>query len=226
MMKLTAEQISYIEQYLHRFQIKYYEVYVEILDHLILKTESILENEVEISFEEAVVLAKEESIGKKGFADIVNAKYKACSTKIRKDSNLAVKNHFTAQNIGWYFSGFLTYFFLISTFEKPHKVHIIMILSLFLLSLIYMIPIWKFRKKDGFIVMKTDNILSFKMHATLLGVNLSNLIIILGKESIDFHHYFIVMIFSILFMLSLIVFILLNKTRKKLEEELKTQIFI
>ena len=50
-MKLTAEQITYIENYIKSFDIKYYEVYMEILDHIILSVEEILEENKEISFE-------------------------------------------------------------------------------------------------------------------------------------------------------------------------------
>ena len=48
-MKLTAEQITYIENYIKSFDIKYYEVYMEILDHMILSVEAILEENKEIT---------------------------------------------------------------------------------------------------------------------------------------------------------------------------------
>uniref|UniRef100_UPI00404AD671 hypothetical protein n=1 Tax=Flavobacterium sp. TaxID=239 RepID=UPI00404AD671 len=224
-MKLTANQIIYIERYLSRFEIKFYEVYMEILDHLILKTESILENDLQISFEEAVVLAKEESYGKKGFADIVNSQYKVFSTQIRKDSKIAMKNHFTIQNIGWYLLAFLTYFFLISSFEKPEKVHLTLILLLMLISFVYLIPLWKYRKKNNFFVMKSDK-LFFDINISRTGFHFSNAIILLGRESIDFHHVFIKMIFTLLFFLSLYSFLIFIQTRKKTITELQTQIFI
>ena len=47
-MKLTKEQITYIENYIKSFDIKYYEVYMEILDHMILSVEAILEENKEI----------------------------------------------------------------------------------------------------------------------------------------------------------------------------------
>lgn len=224
-MKLTAEQIIYIEEYLRHFQIKYYEVYVEILDHLILKTESILEDEPEISFEEAVVLAKEESYGSKGFGDIIQAKNKSFSNQIRNDFNIAMKNHFTLQNIGRYFLVLLTYFFWISSFEKPENIHLIMMILLMLISFVYFIPLWKYRKKNNFFVMKSNQFF-FDINLAMIGFHFSNAIILLGKESIDFHHVFVKMIFTLLFGVSLYSFIIFVQTREKIVHELLTKILI
>ena len=72
-MKLTEEQITYIENYIKSFDIKYYEVYMEILDHMILSVEAILEENKEIVFEDAVLRAKMEK-KKKNMQTIVNPK--------------------------------------------------------------------------------------------------------------------------------------------------------
>ncbi len=71
-MKLTEKQITYIENYIKSFDIKYYEVYMEILDHMILSVEDLLDNNKEVTFEEAVVKAKVEGFGKKGFRGMMN----------------------------------------------------------------------------------------------------------------------------------------------------------
>ena len=42
-MKLNDEQVNYIEKYIQWYDIKYYEIYMEILDHMILSVEAILE---------------------------------------------------------------------------------------------------------------------------------------------------------------------------------------
>ena len=54
-MKLTEEQITYIENYIKSFVIKYYEVYMEIFYHMILSVEAILEENKEITYEDAVL---------------------------------------------------------------------------------------------------------------------------------------------------------------------------
>ena len=51
-MKLNQQQISYIENYILKSNVRYYEVYTEILDHMILSIEALLCKEP-ISFEEA-----------------------------------------------------------------------------------------------------------------------------------------------------------------------------
>ena len=86
-MKLTAKQISYIENYIKSFDIKYYEVYMEILDHMILSVEAILEENNEISFEDAVLKAKVEGFGKKGFNGMMNEKQKDLSKQMERLSS-------------------------------------------------------------------------------------------------------------------------------------------
>ena len=80
-MKLTEEQITYIENYIKSFDIKYYEVYMEILDHMILSVEAILEENKEITFEDAVLKAKVDGFGKKGFRGMMDEKLKLAQNR-------------------------------------------------------------------------------------------------------------------------------------------------
>jgi hypothetical protein len=86
-MKLTKEQTSHIETYIASFDIKYYEIYMEILDHLILGVEAILEEDKTISFENAVVKAKVEGFGRVSFNVMMEEKVKLAHKKNAKNNN-------------------------------------------------------------------------------------------------------------------------------------------
>ena len=98
-MKLTEEQITYIENYIKSFDIKYYEVYMEILDHMILSVEAILEENKEITFEDAVLKAKVDGFGKKGFRGMMDEKLKLAQNQARKQNNKMIKEYFTFPKI-------------------------------------------------------------------------------------------------------------------------------
>jgi hypothetical protein len=224
-MKLTANQITYIERYLARFEIKYYEIYIEILDHLILKTESILENDSEISFEEAVVLAKEEEFGKKGFEDLIQVKTKALNRNNSKKFNAQVKAYFTFPKVILTMSSLVFFYLLISFFEKPEKAALAIVLVIFIIGLIQLIPVWQFRKKNTFHLLATDSLFGF-YQLTSIGFNFTLVLVLLGKESLDFNHIIVKLIFSMLIVFSLISMLIFIKIRNKTVTELQTQIFI
>ncbi len=224
-MKLTANQIIYIERYLSRFEIKFYEVYMEILDHLILKTESILENNSEISFEEAVVMAKEEEFGKKGFADLIQAKTKALNRNNSKKFNAQVKAYFTFPKVILTMSSLVFFYLLISFFEKPEKAALAIVLVIFIIGIIQLIPFWQFRKKNTFHLMVTDSLFGF-YQLTTIGYNFTLALVLLGKESLDFNHIIIKLVLSLLIVFSLISLLIFIKIRNKTITELQTQIFI
>ncbi len=224
-MKLTANQIIYIERYLSRFEIKFYEVYMEILDHLILKTESILENNSEISFEEAVVMAKEEEFGKKGFADLIQAKTKALNRNNSKKFNAQVKAYFTFPKVILTMSSLVFFYLLISFFEKPEKAALAIVLVIFIIGIIQLIPFWQFRKKNTFHLMVTDSLFGF-YQLTTIGYNFTLALVLLGKESLDFNHIIIKLVLSLLIVFSLISLLIFIKIRNKTITELQIQIFI
>ena len=64
-MKLTEEQITYIENYIKSFDIKYYEVYMKILDHMILSVEAILEENKDKLDDPAVIAKLLEQVAQK-----------------------------------------------------------------------------------------------------------------------------------------------------------------
>ncbi|WP_438964961.1 hypothetical protein [Flavobacterium sp.] len=224
-MKLNSEQISYIEKYIYKNDIKYYEVYMEILDHMILSVEAILEKDKEISFENTVVKAKVEGFGKFGFNGMISERIKFLRKKNSKEFNTKIREYFNFPKTVMTISVFVVYFLFISVFEKPQKAHSIIMILVLLAGLLSIYQIWKFRKKERLFVLKTD-VLFMTYNTTMLGFHLSSIIIVWGKESLDFNHFIVRLIFSVLFVFSLLSLLIFIEVRKKTIEELKTQIFV
>lgn len=224
-MKLTAKQISYIENYIKSFDIKYYEVYMEILDHMILSVEAILEENNEISFEDAVLKAKVEGFGKKGFKGMMNEKQKQAQIQARKLNNKMIKEYFTFPKVVMTLSVFLGYFLFLSFFDDPKKINISCIFFIGFLAILQFVYFWKFRKINKLNVLKTQ-VLSNMYFLSFAGVNITQLIYNLGKESLDFNHILMRLFMTLVFTFSLISLLVYIEIRKKTIEELKTQIFV
>ena len=224
-MKLTTEQTAYIENYIKSFNIKYYEVYMEILDHIILSVEAILANDSEISFEDAVLKAKVEGFGKKGFRGMMDERLKLAQIQARKQNNRMIKEYFTFPKIVMTLTVFIGYFLFLMFFEDPKKINIICIVFIGLLAILQTVYFWKFRKINKWNILKTQ-VLSNMYFLSFAGVNITQLIYNLGKETLDFNHILMRLFMTSVFTFSLISLLVYIEIRKKTIEELKTQIFV
>lgn len=224
-MKLTEEQIRYIENYIKSFDIKYYEVYMEILDHMILSVEDILEENKEITFEDAVLKAKVEGFGKKGFRGMMDERLQLAQKQARKENNKMIKEYFTFPKIVMTLAVFFGYFLFLMFFEDPKKINIICIVFIGLLAILQTVYFWKFRKINKWNILKTQ-VLSNMYFLSFAGVNITQLIYNLGKETLDFNHILMRLFMTSVFTFSLISLLVYIEIRKKTIEELKTQIFV
>ena len=224
-MKLTTEQITYIENYIKSFDIKYYEVYMEILDHMILSVEDILENDKTISFEDVVLKAKVEGFGKNGFRGMMNEKLQLAQKQARKENNKMIKEYFTFPKIVMTLAVFFGYFLFLMFFEDPKKINIICIVFIGLLAILQIVYFWKFRKINKLNILKTQ-VLSNMYFLSFAGVNITQLIYNLGKETLDFNHILMRLFMTSVFTFSLISLLVYIEIRKKTIEELRTQIFV
>lgn len=224
-MKLTTEQTTYIENYIKSFNIKYYEVYMEILDHIILSVEAILEENKEISIEDAVLKAKVEGFGKKGFRGMMDEKLKQAQNQARKQNNKMIKEYFTFPKIVMTLTVFIGYFLFLQFFEDPRKAYYSTIGIVLIIGLLQIFYFKKFIKLKKFYVLKTQ-LLNMGLFMLFSFFQLSNSVLILGKETLDFNHILLRLFMSAVFTFSLISLFVYIEIRKKTIEELKTQIFV
>jgi hypothetical protein len=130
-MKLTAEQIQKVSDYVVSFDIKWYELQVEFTDHMVNSMEEIWENNPELSFEDVLLQAKI-SFGPLGFKGIEKQRIEILRREIKRKQKRIVLEYLKFPKIaGSLFLVYLAYqgyYF----FENPSGY----ILGLYLSSLI------------------------------------------------------------------------------------------
>lgn len=93
-MILNQLQISYLFSFTSNHGVQYYDVQVELVDHLASKIEAEMEAEKTLSFLEALnkVYA---SFGPRGFKDVMKEKKNATQAEVRRIANAEIKQLFT-----------------------------------------------------------------------------------------------------------------------------------
>lgn len=224
-MKLTNQQVTYIENYIKSFDIKYYEVYMEILDHMILSVEAILEEHAAIVFEDAVLKAKVEGFGKKGFRGMMDETLKLAQKQARKQNNKMIGEYFTFPKVVMTLAVLVGYFLFLMLFDDPRKANMICIVTVGFSAIFQIIYFWKFRKINKLTILKTQ-VLGNMYFLSFAGVNITQLIYNLGKETLNFNHILMRLFLTAVFTFSLLSLLVYIEIRKKTIAELKTKIFV
>lgn len=224
-MKLSKEQIAHIENYINKNDIKYYEIYMEILDHMILSVEDILEKKPNINFQDAVLKAKVEGFGKKGFRGMMEEKQKMAQKQASKNNFKRIKEYFTFPKIVLTACVFILYYIFLSFFENPAKANYLAVLIIGAMAISQIAYSWKYRKINKLHILKTQTLNSLYF-LTFAGSQVTQAYTILGKESIDFNHVLMRLFMTLVFTFSFISLLVYIEIRKKTVEELKTQIFV
>jgi hypothetical protein len=198
---------------------------MEILDHMILSVEDLLDNNKEVTFEEAVVKAKVEGFGKKGFRGMMDEKLKLAQKQARKQNHKMIKEYFTFPKIMMTLTVFVSYFLFLGFFEEPMLTNLLSISVIAFLSIFQLVFSYKYRKQNGMHILKYQ-ILTQMYSLSFIALNITNALNILGKESIDFNHILMRLFMASVFTFSLISLLVYIEIRKKTIAELKTQIFV
>lgn len=112
-----------------------------------------LEENTEISFEDAVVQAKNEGFGKKGFKGMMDEKLKLAQNQARRQNNKMIKEYFTFPKIVMTFVCFCRLFLFLG-FLMTLKININCIVFIGLLAILQFVYFWKFRKINKLNVLK------------------------------------------------------------------------
>ena len=147
-MKLTTEQIEYVSNYVKSFDIKWYELQVELTDHMVNSMEEIWGKEPELTFHQVKQYA-EDCFGRNGFNAIEEDRTQILRKEFRNAQRKMITEYLRFPKIiGSILLGILIYqvFFY---FENPSKY----ITGLFGLLYLFLIPIlfgwFKNRKING-----------------------------------------------------------------------------
>ena len=191
-MKLTTEQINYIENYIQSFDIKWYEIQVELTDHMISIMEEIWEQDPELTFHQVKHQA-EQRFGRGYFKSIV-AERKAILQKEYNRQQRKMVTEFLKfpKVIASILLGVVAYqvsFY----FENPAKY----VSGLFGLLFLFSVPMFyywlKYRKINGKSFLAIEITSGRVSSIPMLGISLANFV----KQNIDYNSNFLIPSISI-----------------------------
>ena len=135
-MKLTAEQIEYVSNYVKSFDIKWYELQVEFTDHMVNSMEEIWEKDPGLTFDQVKQNAANKFVGDSSFKSIQEERKRILQKEYNRSQRKMIAEFLKFPKIiGSLLLGFLAYqgsFF----FEKPNKY----LAVLFALLFVFVIP--------------------------------------------------------------------------------------
>lgn len=149
-MKLTQKQIDYLFDFVRRHYVEWYDLQVEMVDHLANDIEKIMEEQPEISFEEALDKAFKK-FGAMGFMDVAEQKMNALRKSFLKNIFHEFKKFlFSPRILLLIFSIYILYRALIFS---PYKLYLIILTYL----IITIIPLYNFIKYFLYLRRKKKN---------------------------------------------------------------------
>jgi len=218
-MKLTTEQIEYVSNYIQSFDIKFYELQVELTDHFVLIMEEIWNEDVELSFHQVKNRA-EQSFGRNYFEEVVLKRKKILQKEFNRSQRKMMAEYLKFPKIIMSILIVIVAYRVSFFFENLQKYIAMLFGFLFVFSL-PMLYLWiKYRTIDGkrFLAIDYSSAYLGLMIFPQLGINLSNLF----KDEIQ-KNYILVFPFIILWTLGILFCIVGLHLYKKNVNKVKKQ---
>jgi hypothetical protein len=212
-MKLTTDQISKIDTYINTFNIDYYELKQEFLDHMICSVEAILD-EKHLSLDEAILEAKKH-FQPLGFRGIMEERKAELRKQYKKEHWNSIKDFFKFPQIVGSFTLIVSIYILLNFFSNALAVGMFIYLTGFVLISIESFKLFKLRKKEKQKILRVETFLDEKLLIVMMLPQLFFNGINFFKDEIDSNHFSIKIIVTLILtycFLSLFVFRRLAKT--------------
>lgn len=206
-MKLTVEQISEIDSYINTFNIDYYELKQEFLDHMICSVEAILD-EKQISLSDAILEAKKD-FQPLGFRGIKEERQAELRKQYKKEHWNSIKDFFKFPQIVGSFTLIVSIYILLNFFSNALVVGTILYLLGFVLVFLENFKLFKLRKKEKQKILRVETFLNEKLTVVMMIPQMFFNGINIFKDTIDSNHFVIKVIVSLILtycFLSLFVF--------------------
>ena len=158
-MKLTAEQIEYVSNYVKSFNMKWYELQVELTDHMVTSMEEIWEKDPELTFNQLKLNAANKFVGDSSFKSIQEVRKRILQKEYRKVQWKMITEYLKFPKIfGSILLVYLAYTFS-AYFVSPQKYLAVLFCSLLLIGLPSLYYWWKSKEIDGkiFLTLETLN---------------------------------------------------------------------
>jgi hypothetical protein len=188
-MKLTTEQIEYVSDYIESKDIKWYELQLELTDHMVLSMDEYWKQNPELTFDQVKHYA-EDKFGRNGFKVIEEERAKVLRKEYRSAQLKMIADYLNFPKIfRSILLGFLAYqvsFY----FEKPSEFVFRLNLLLLALSIPFMYSWIKNQKINGkcFLAINGQNFYISVIVFPQFGINLANVF----KEEIQQNHLLVI----------------------------------
>jgi hypothetical protein len=219
-MKLTTEQIEYVENYIISKDIKWYELQVELTDHMVTSMEGFWEKNPELTFHQVKQYA-EDQFGRNGFKAIEEERTQILRKEFKRAQLKMVAEYFKFPKIFGSFLLVIVAFKISFYFENTQGYIGVLFGTLIVGCLPFYYLLYKSSKIEGkrFLEISLINYIWLSSNAIInLGFGLSGLF----KEIIKQNH-FLVLPFCFLWMLGILSFITAIHLQKKTIENVKKQ---
>lgn len=219
-MKLTREQISQIEDYVAKSNVVFYEVYLEILDHMILTAEEMMFDET-VSFDQAFKILKEKDFSKTQISRISRNSSKICNSRIFGN----FKNHLQMQTKPFYLGLNLLIFIFIFLSKNALDGTLLMLIAISIISIIDIPFFYNNYRQKKLVVLNTHNLMFYYGVVPLIFIaSMAMLNTFLGESNLFSLIYANLMLPSF-FVLLFIGFSFNLKQRKKTFSEAKQYVY-
>jgi hypothetical protein len=219
-MKLTTEQIKHVFNYVASHDIKYYELQVELTDHMVTSMEEFWEKDPELTFHQVKRYAEDKFVGDSSFKSIEKQRTLILQKEYRKEQWKMITEYLKIPKI----FGSILLVYLIYTFSvyfvSPQKYLAVLFCSLLIISLPSLYYWWKNREIDGkhFLTLETLNPNLWVFSYPSLGMGATTQL----KEEL-LQHQWLVLFFCCIWVLGILISITAIHLQKKTIEKIKKQ---
>ena len=219
-MKLTTEQIEYVENYIISKDIKWYELQVELTDHMVTSMEGFWEKNPELAFHQVKQYAENIFVGDSSFKSIEKQRKRILQKEYRKVQWKMITDYLKFPKIfGSILLVYLAYTFS-AYFVSPQKYLAVLFCSLAIVGLRY-VDYWRKSKEiEGkyFLTLETLNPTLLVFSFPSLGMSITTQL----KEEL-LQHQWLVLFFCCIWVLGMLFSITAIHLQKKTIENVKKQ---
>ncbi|MBB1192431.1 hypothetical protein DNC80_01955 [Flavobacterium sp. SOK18b] len=219
-MKLTAEQIQYVFNYIKSLDIKWYELQVEFTDHMVTSMEEIWEKDPELTFQKVKQYAESKFVGHSSFKSIQEERKCILQKECGKVQWKMITDYVKFPKIfGSILLVYLAYTFS-AYFVSPQKYLAVLFCSLLIIGLPSLYYWWNSKEIDGkdFLTLETLNPQLLVFSFPSLGIGMSNQL----KEEL-LQYQWLVLLFCCFWVLGILISVTAIHLQKKTIENIKKQ---
>ena len=218
--KLTTEQIDYVFDYVASHDIKWYELQVELTDHMVTSMEEFWEKDPELTFHQVKQYAENIFVGDSSFKSIEKQRKRILQKEYRKVQWKMITDYLKFPKIfGSILLVYLAYTFS-AYFVSPQKYLAVLFCSLAIVGLRY-VDYWRKSKEiEGkyFLTLETLNPTLLVFSFPSLGMSITTQL----KEEL-LQHQWLVLFFCCIWVLGMLFSITAIHLQKKTIENVKKQ---